>query len=271
MNIAYFIPRLIRHFMPESLADWMKKRRVIIKAGIETLKPKAAAERYLDYFHRENISITDKIVLQFGYGGNILTACELLHAGAAKIIACERADFPSPVFDESLRHAYPDYFHQESNCIQPNPDFIQIIHEDIRKVADEQKIEKVDMVVSSSVFEHLDDVDGITKSLADLTKARGRHIHFVDLRDHYFKYPFEMLTFSEQVWENWLNPTSNLNRFRLPQYEEIFRKYFSNIQIQIQESNPSSFLHVKHRIRKEFLSGDDMIDAVTLITVKASK
>jgi len=257
--------------MPENLADWMKKRKLIIKAGLETLDPKAAAERYLDYFRHENISITDKIILQFGYGGNILTACELLNAGAVKVIACERADFPSPIFNESIMHAYPDYFCREHNYIQPNPDFIQIIHEDIRKVADEQKIEKADIVISSSVFEHLDDVDGITQSLAALTKGKGKHLHFVDLRDHYFKYPFEMLTFSERVWVNWLNPTSNLNRFRLPRYEEIFKKYFSNVQIQIQESDLPSFLLIKNRIREEFLSGIDSINSATLITIEALK
>ena len=85
----------------------------------------------------------------------------------------------------------------------------------------------MDLVLSTSVYEHLDDVDGITQALAKLTAPDGAQLHFVDLRDHYFKYPFEMLKFSEAVWRNFLNPTSNLNRFRLPDYRRIFEKLFT--------------------------------------------
>ena len=96
--------------MPEKLADWMKKRKLIIKAGIETSDPQAAAIRYRDYFSKEGISIKGKTVMIFGYGGNITTACELLKMGATRIVLCEREGLPFLVLDVNLSKKYPAYF-----------------------------------------------------------------------------------------------------------------------------------------------------------------
>jgi hypothetical protein len=270
MNFAYLIPRIVRHFMPEYLADWMKKKQVIIKAGIETMDPQAAVKQYLDYFYEAQISIANKKIMIFGYGGNIITACELLQHGAGKVILCERKGLPYPKLNDGLVNAYPNYFLVKAEGIRPDPDHLQIIHEDIRDLADRHNMEKVDLVLSSSVYEHLDDVDGITHALRILTNNQGKHVHFVDLRDHYFRYPFEMLTYSIKTWRNLLNPTSNLNRLRIPQYESIFHKYFSDVRIIIKETNIDSFHKTQPRIRKEYLSGDDRVDAATKIVIEST-
>ena len=68
--------------------------------------------------------------------------------------------------------------------------------------------------------------DGITHALAGLTAAGGLNIHFVDLRDHFFRYPFEMLHYSEAAWRRWLNPTSNHNRYRVWDYRRVFEAAF---------------------------------------------
>jgi hypothetical protein len=269
MNFAYLIPRIVRHFMPEHLADWMKKKQVIIKAGIETMDPQAAVKQYLDYFYEAQISIANKKIMIFGYGGNIITACELLQHGAGKVILCERKGLPYPKLNDELVNAYPNYFLVKAEGIRPDPDHLQIIHEDIRDLADRHNMEKVDLVLSSSVYEHLDDVDGITHALRILTNNQGKHVHFVDLRDHYFKYPFEMLTFSPNVWKNWLNPTSNLNRFRIQDYRVVFEKYFSSVDISVIESDLQAFNRVKEHIQNGFLSGDIVNDSATMISITA--
>lgn len=270
MNLAYLAPRVIRHFMPESLADWMKKRKVIIKAGIETSDPQAAAQRYLRYFEQEKIHIKNKTVLIFGYGGNITTACEILKAGAKKVILCERKGLPYPTLDVTIQEKYPDYFQHDQSGVHANGSALTIMHEDIRLLARQAGLEQVDLVISSSVFEHLDDVDGITHALRQITKTGGNHFHFVDLRDHYFKYPFEMLTFSSRTWKHWLNPTSNLNRLRMHHYLAIFERYFSSVTIRVIESDNAAFLKTKPHIKNEFVSGDDRLDAATIITIKAT-
>jgi len=154
--------------------------------------------------------------------------------------------------------------------VTPAAEFITLIHDDIKNVV-ANGIEKFDLVVSASVFEHLDDVTGLTSALAALTKPGGAHIHFVDLRDHYFKLPFEMLKFSESTWKNWLNPTSNLNRYRLRDYRRVFENLFADVEIRVLERDPEAFARAASRIRMEFLSGDEARDTVTLIRVTARK
>ena len=108
-----------------------------------------------------------------------------------------------------------------------------LLESDIREIQSSEKVEPVDIVLSSSVYEHLDDVEGITRALAGLTKPDGIQIHFVDLRDHFFKYPFEMLRFSESAWRNWLNPSSNHNRYRLWDYRRVFESCFEQVEIEV--------------------------------------
>ena len=157
----------------------------------------------------------------------------------------------------------------ENDAVKPRSEFITLLHGDIREESIQKQIAEVDYVLSTSVYEHLDDVDGITRALAKLTAPNGIHLHFVDLRDHFFKYPFEMLTFSESTWKNFLNPTSNLNRFRLTNYREVFDAYFQKVNITVLERLEDEFRTARSRIRPEFLTGDEAVDSVALIQVLA--
>jgi hypothetical protein len=164
---------------------------------------------------------------------------------------------------------YADYLAVEHDDIKPRSEFITLLHGDIRDDKIQKQIQEVDYVLSTSVYEHLDDVDGITHALAKLTAQQGVHLHFVDLRDHYFKLPFAMLAFSERLWRNFLNPTSNLNRFRLTNYRDIFEAYFQKVNITVLERQEGKFRAARSRIRPEFLTGDETVDSVTLIHVFA--
>jgi hypothetical protein len=168
-----------------------------------------------------------------------------------------------------LLPSYSEYLTLENENVKPNPEFITLLHGDIREENIQKQISQVDCVLSTSVFEHLDDVNGITRALAKLTSPAGFHLHFVDLRDHYFKYPFEMLTFSEYVWKNFLNPTSNLNRFRLTNYREVFDAYFQKVDTPVLGRQEDEFLVARPRIFPEFLTGHQDVDSVTLIQIFA--
>jgi len=130
-----------------------------------------------------------------------------------------------------------------------------------------EEVEPVDILLSSSVYEHLDDVEGITKSLAGLIKADGIQLHYIDLRDHYFKYPFEMLCYTEKIWHSWLNPSSNHNRYRIWDYRRVFNDNFGKVEIIIEERDKENFKKARPRIRPKFLSGDIEEDSVTKIKV----
>ena len=72
----------------------------------------------------------------------------------------------------------------------------------------------VDLVLSSSVLEHVRDLRGLLAEVGRVLRPGGAMLHLVDYRDHFFKYPFHFLQFSETVWERWLDP-GDLPRWRL--------------------------------------------------------
>ncbi len=269
MNIQYLSLRLARHFIPESIARFLLKHRWIIRPGLESSDPLAAVEQYMKALAQYGRSIKGQRVLVFGYGGRFAVGVELLKQGASHVVLCDHFVLLDQERNLELLSKYGDYLLVENNEIMPRPEYITLRHGDIRDAKVQAEIPAVDLVLSTSVYEHLDDVNGITAALAKLSAPQGTHLHFVDLRDHYFKYPFEMLAYSQSQWRNFLNPTSNLNRFRLTNYREVFNTYFQKVDIAVLKRQEDEFRLARSRIRPEFLSGDETVDSVTLIHVFA--
>jgi hypothetical protein len=153
----------------------------------------------------------------------------------------------------------------ENGRAAPDPHWITIAPVEIAKFAAENK--PVDLVVSSSVYEHLSSAGSVTENLVRSTKPHGGQLHYIDLRDHFFKYPFEMLCHGETAWNRLLNPPSNLNRLRLWDYQALFERHFSSVVLEIVEADPRGFEAAQSRIRPEFMIGKLEIDAATRIGV----
>jgi hypothetical protein len=269
MTLLYIVPRLVRRFSPRGIVRLLLRHGILGSgpgAGAETSNPEAAARRYLDTLAELESSVVNQKLLLFGYGGSFGVACALLEAGAAHVVLCDRFASPDERRNLGLLPRYARYLVRE-DTVTPRPAYMTIIQDDIRPIAAHGGGVAVDLVLSRSVFEHLDDVEGTTDSLVRLTKRAGTHVHFIDLRDHFFTYPFEMLCYSEPVWRRWLNPDSNLNRYRLSDYRRVFEQRFARVDIKAIRSDLAGFASAKRRIRPEFLTGDDQIDAVTVIRV----
>lgn len=251
--------------MPESVARLLLKNRWIIRPGLESSDPIAAVEQYVTTLSEQGKSIQGKKVLLFGYGGRFAVAVELLKRGASHVVLCDHFVLLDHKRNAQLLPDNEKYLKQNQNEVNPRNEFITLLHGDIREESIQSQISEVDCILSTSVYEHLDDVDGITKALAKLTSPKGFHLHFIDLRDHYFEYPFEMLKFSEKVWKKYLNPTSNLNRFRLKDYQKVFEKYFNKLHITVISREEEAFYMAHPQIRPEFVTGETSIDSVALI------
>jgi hypothetical protein len=269
-NLKYILPRVIRHFLPEAAVSFLLKNSLIIQPGLETLSPEKAVQRYLDQLKLHKLSLASKRVMVFGYGGNLTIGCLLLDAGARQLVLCEREGFSNDLNMEELGMRFPRYFLKEPNGFKINPKFIILYHGDIAKIATSKSFGKFDLILSTSVFEHLKGPEPVTNALAQLTSPKGSHLHFIDLRDHFFKYPFEMLCYSNSVWERWLNPTSNLNRNRISDYRNLFNRYFSETMIVAEERDLENFSISRSRIQKQFLSMNDEEDSTTQIHLVAS-
>ena len=269
MNLPYLIPRLIRHLLPERLVRTLLLRNIIIQSGLETNHPSAAIQRYVDVLSKCNRSFQGKRVLIFGYGGRFDIGFGILKEGAGHVILCDKYAPPDEQHNQQMFASEEKYFIVGKNGVRPRPEWMSLLEADIRDVHASGAMEPVDIIISSSVYEHLEDVEGITRALAGLTKPDGIHIHYVDLRDHFFKYPFEMLRFSERTWRTWLNPSSNHNRYRLWDYRRAFQACFGQVEIEVLSREEEAFRKVLPRLRPEFVSGNMDEDAVGTIQVVA--
>jgi hypothetical protein len=266
VSLFYLVPRLVRHFLPERITRFLLLHNWIIQASLETNDSQFAIRRYVDALELHHKTIKGKRVMVFGYGGRFDIGVALLEAGAGQVVLCEKYAQPDERHNRALLDKFPAHLFLNHGLVRPNPEHMILLEADILAVTPEQ-CAPVDVVISNSVYEHLDVVDGVTKSLAALTKPDGAQVHFIDLRDHYFKFPFEMLKFSKKVWYDWLNPTSNHNRFRLWDYRKVFEKYFGKVDIQVLERDESNFAKARPEILPEFISGKLEDDCVTLISV----
>jgi hypothetical protein len=269
LNLPYLIPRLARHFLSEKLVRALLLRSIIIRPGIETSNPLAAVNQYAEVLSECGYSLQNKGVLVFGYGGRFDIGFGLLKEGASYVILCDKYAPPDEGHNRRMFAAESKYFLSEREGLRPRAEWMTLLESDIREVQVQGEVEPVDIVVSNSVYEHLDDVEGVTRALAGLTKSDGIQIHFVDLRDHFFKYPFEMLRFSESTWRTWLNPSSNHNRFRLWNYRNVFESCFNQVEIKILSHEEEAFRKLMPQIRPEFISGNMDEDTAGTIRVIA--
>jgi len=268
LNLPYLIPRVMRHFLPEKFVRALLLRSIIIRPGLETSDPEAAVQRYTKALP---VTLKGKRVLIFGYGGRFDLGFGILKEGAAHVILCDKYAPPDEAHNLEKFSAEEKHFVVERGKLRPHADCMTLLEADIREVQAHHNLDPVDIVLSSSVYEHLDDVAGITHALSALTKPDGIQVHFVDLRDHFFKYPFEMLRFSEKTWRTWLNPSTNHNRFRLWGYRNAFEACFENVDIEILTSEEQAFRALRPHIRSEFISGNMKEDAAATIRVIAYK
>lgn len=267
MSLAYLAPRLARHFLPERMARALLQRGWIIRPGLETTDPRAAAERYVEAIRAAGSTLTGSRVLILGYGGSYAVGVELLERGAAHVALAEHFVMPDKRRNTELLPEHAKYLVSEARGVRPRPEYITLLHGDIRSV----DLSPVDHVLSTSVLEHVQDVGGVTRALASITASTGLHIHYVDLRDHYFRYPFQMLCYTDRVWRRFLNPSSNLNRFRIRDYHHAFAAHFGQVDLQVLEREPAALETVRTRIRPGFLTGETAIDSATLIQIIARR
>lgn len=216
-------------------------------------------------------SFWGKRVLVLGYGGRFDVGFSLLKEDASHVILCDKYAPPDELHNLRLFGNEEKYFVVEKSGLRPRKECMTLLQADILDIQVREGIEAVDIVLSSSVYEHLDNVEAMTRALADLTKPDGLQIHYVDLRDHFFKYPFEMLRFSESTWRAWLNPSSNHNRYRLWNYRNAFEACFERVEIDILTREEQSFRKLLPHIRPEFISGNMDEDAAGTIRVVVSE
>lgn len=266
--LDYVALRLIRRHLPDRIVRQMLRRRIVITPGLETTDPSAAIQRFLGAIAAAGCRIEGRRVLIFGYGGNYGVGAGLLRAGARHVVLVDPYAEPAHEANRALAADSP-YFTTRGAEVHPVADWVTVVDGPLGEYL-ARGGQRVDYVLSNSVLEHVGDVEATIPELAGVTAPGGHHFHFVDMRDHYFRYPFEMLCYSEPVWRRLLNPGSNLNRLRAWDYERIFRASFPGVTVEPLAADLAAFRAARPRIRPEFLTGREEQDAVIRIFVHAS-
>jgi hypothetical protein len=266
----YLVLRLIRRHLPDRAIQALLSRGTIIRPGLETRSPPAATRRFLDALTAAKEPVAGRRVMIFGYGGRFDVGVQLLQAGASHVVLVDPYAPPLPASRLAPESAASGYLSISGSRVIPDPQRFTVLNASLGGYTSGGG-EPVDLVLSNSVLEHVDDVAGTAEDLARVTAPGGQNFHFIDLRDHFFKHPFEMLCYSERQWRQFLNPGSNLNRLRIWDYERLFSQSFGRVSAEPFYSNLPAFRAVRHRIRPEFLSGDEERDAVTHVLLRASQ
>ena len=166
MSLTYLLLRITRHFLPETVTRTLLRSGIFIQPGLETREPRQAAIRYQNDLAEKGIAIQGKHILVFGYGGRFAIGVELLRLGAAHVTLTDLFAPPDDRRNDYLLPEFGEYLERVDGIVQPRSQNITLLHGDIRTTAVGFKNYPLDGVVSTSVYEHLEDVDGITRALA---------------------------------------------------------------------------------------------------------
>jgi hypothetical protein len=114
---------------------------------------------------------------------------------------------------------------------------------------------RVDILISGATLEHVRDPERALARCWAWLKPGGATSHIVGLRDHSSGHPFEMLTFSDEVWERWFNPKGGfqLNRWRITDYLRAMQGVgFVNICYQVLQRDETGVMKVMPRLNERF-------------------
>jgi len=118
------------------------------------------------------------------------------------------------------------------------------------------------------VLEHTLDPQDVFAQCWAWLKPGGWTSHEIDLRDHLFEFPFEMLTFSEETWQRWLCPKRGFhqNSWRLPEYLEAIRHAgFVNIGYKVLQRDEATLREILPRLDERFKYLDpDMLSVLVV-------
>lgn len=262
MNSKYVFLRFSRKKLPKFMVNFF------IKRGTGITNPKQVVEEYEQKLGLFGDRISDKTILEFGYGGSLGTALELLRRGAKRVYLNDKYEGLNNKLNQKFYNEYKEYVVKKGKKIIPKNEYISIIEGDINNWTDKFN-KKIDIIFSNAVLEHVDNERKILESLKRVMSDNGTQVHFIDLRDHFFSHPFEMLCYNDWFWKYFLNPRTNLNRLRLKDHLENFKSVFRVVKSDTVERDEEAFQKTKNRIKQEFLSGDPKLDVATKVWIMA--
>lgn len=216
-----------------------------------------------------------KVCLELGPGNSYLNVYNLLINGAKKVILVDKfsrymkTKRQKEFFNKELNYIRQKYAKKDLFFIKKgeiDEKYITFIKGDFAKIDFK---EKIDFVLTISVFEHIKNVEEVIAKLSKVMKKGGLMYHSIDLRDHYnFNNPFLFYKYSKKTWERYLTKegVSYTNRIRYTQFMNLFKKWGFKVINQEIERFPMKLKGIK--INKEFKNQDNLDVGILRILVR---
>ena len=217
VSVPYLLGRCVRKFVPfGSLPKLIRQKIPGFQPNLGEQSQSAVFGIYSKSLDFDLATwLEEKIVLEIGTGRTNGCCYMFASKGAAKAISLE----PFRPLDIEQ-----DFFQirdtaQLSMCSQ------SFLRNRVKRTDSFASIpsESCDAIFSLAVLEHVESMEDLSNELWRVLKPGGWMIHVVDYRDHFFKYPYHHLLWSQKIWNRFLNP-GDLPRWRIGDHIESFKK-----------------------------------------------
>jgi len=255
MNLLYVVKRLFRRQIPDRWA-FVLLRLFGGSNSAETTPDEGWAElkRRLD---RVGIDTAGRHVVEVGSGRYARLGLQMLRSGVARVTLID--PYAVDVNDREHRSVLMDDCARLGLGWDDVASRLRVLTGDVTSLPVPSLEARPDLVVSSAVLEHTLDPLQVLAACWEWLKPGGQTSHTIDLRDHVFESPFEMLTFSDKIWKRWLCPKRGfyLNRWRLPEYSSAMKEAgFINRGCEILERDEAALREIMPRLNEQFRNMD---------------
>lgn len=257
----YVALRLLRRFVfSERVANLLARWLPYYRPSVNETRPGDIVAAYTRHAQSASMTLTGKRILEVGAGRTNVVGYSLAAAGAAKVVVLE----PFVAYDAALDTRLLRHHHGDDARTHD-------IVSRVRRVRDfgQTTLAGIDLVLSNSVLEHVTEPAPLFTRCMDVLADDGAMIHVVDYRDHFFKYPYAFLTFSDRTWSRWLDP-GDLPRWRLGDHVAAMQQAGFAVEVIDREVEAEAFERIRDRLTPRFAGGDPDV-AVATATLLARK
>jgi SAM-dependent methyltransferase len=258
-RIEYVSLRMARRFLfTERVANRLAAWLPYYTPSANERHPEHIVATYADALAKAAEDLSGKHVLEVGAGRTNAVGYGLVARGCRSAVLLE----PFIDFDRTRDEAV-----RKANAMLAPVDPASVTR--TRNFGDVPSA-SVELVLSNSVLEHVSDPSEFFSSCLRVLSEKGAVLHMVDYRDHFFKYPYAFLTYSEATWNRWLNP-GDLPRWRIYDHIDAMRAAGFQVTILHQEADSAEFEKVRSEIDSAFLPKRDGLDVTRAILLARKK